>query len=130
MFTPRVRPSIIKRPKIFEVCALCFACGCIINLFLFILTATEEELTYPNYTANVVKVSIVIFLIYFGILREPNGTDEMLGRGLFEILPELEIPMLESEVKRLESNGIDSTELRRKIEELKSIANLPSEQKN
>lgn len=94
---------------------------------MFYSLVKEDELTYVSYTSFVVKASIAIFLIYFGILRESNDIDEMLDRDLFEIMPELEIPIMESEVKRLESHGMNTDELRAKIQKLKKLA---SEKKN
>ncbi|KAJ6220866.1 hypothetical protein RDWZM_006678 [Blomia tropicalis] len=83
---------------------------------------TEDEITYSKHTSLIVKVSIAIFLIYFGVLREPNDIDEILGADLFDVMPELEIPMLENEVKRLEAHGINADELRKKLDSLKQLA--------
>ncbi|KAI2806342.1 U4/U6-U5 snRNP complex subunit lsm8 [Blomia tropicalis] len=83
---------------------------------------TEDEITYSKHTSLIVKVSIAIFLIYFGVLREPNDIDEILGADLFDVMPELEIPMLENEIKRLEAHGINADELRKKLDSLKQLA--------
>lgn len=79
-------------------------------------------MTYVNSTSLIVKSSIIIFLIYFCILRESNDVDALLDRGLFEIVPDLEIPMLESDIRRLESHGVNTDELKKKVEELKALA--------
>lgn len=69
----------------------------------------------------VINLSLAIFLIYFCVLREPNDIDEQLGLGLFDVMPELELPMFESELKRLEAHGMDTSDIKRKLEELKNI---------
>lgn len=79
-------------------------------------------MTYANSTSLIVKSSIIIFLIYFCILREPNDLDALLDRDLFEIVPDLEIPMLESDIRRLESHGVNTDELKKKVDELKALA--------
>ena len=61
-------------------------------------------------------------MIYFCVLREPNDIDEIFSQDLFTSMPELEVPMLEVEVKRLEKQGVDMKEVREKIEKLKSLS--------
>lgn len=112
-----------KQLKVFEVSLLILLKYFIVLSFILIdFIATEDEITYSKHTSLIVKVSIAIFLIYFGVLREPNDIDEILGADLFDVMPELEIPMLENEVKRLEAHGINADELRKKLDSLKQLA--------
>ncbi|KAH7643970.1 hypothetical protein HUG17_6332 [Dermatophagoides farinae] len=81
----------------------------------------NEESTVPPYNNIAIKLSFAIFLIYFLALREPNDIDDLLSRDLFEIVPELEIPMLEADMKRLEQQGINVDDLKQKLNELKRL---------
>lgn len=81
----------------------------------------DGKQSYSEHTSLVLKISLGIFLIYFGILRESNDIDEMLSRDLFEVMPDLEIPMLEADILRLEKQGVDTTELRKKLKEVKLL---------
>lgn len=68
-----------------------------------------------------IYASLIIFLVYFGILREPNDLDDKISRGLFEIKPDLEIPILEMEIQRMAKKGMDVRELRSKVDKLKQL---------
>ena len=70
-----------------------------------------------------VKLSVAITLLYF-VFRESNNIDEKLSRDLFEIMPNLELPFLEVEMKRLESLGVDVNDLRVRIEKLKQLEDI------
>ena len=81
----------------------------------------EEEPTVPFYNDLVIRLSFAIFFIYFILLREPNDIDDLLSRDLFEIVPELEIPMLEADIKRLEQQRVNVDDLKQKLNELKRL---------
>lgn len=67
------------------------------------------------------KISVLIFLAYFAFLREENDLDIKLGRPLFEIMPDLELPMIEADIQRLKRAGVDTTDLQAKVVELRKI---------
>ncbi|OTF75907.1 hypothetical protein BLA29_007411 [Euroglyphus maynei] len=81
----------------------------------------EEESSVPSYNNLVIRLSVAIFLIYFISLREPNDIDELLSRDLFEIVPDLQIPMLEADIKRLEQQKVNVDDLKQKLNELKRL---------
>lgn len=84
---------------------------------------TEEELmeTTPSYERPILTISFIIFFIYFGILRESNDIDEKLGASLFDHMPELELPMIETAIQNYEMRGMDTRELRERFAELKQL---------
>ena len=88
----------------------------------------EEEPTVPFYNDLVIRLSFAIFFIYFILLREPNDIDDLLSRDLFEIVPELEIPMLEADIKRLEQQRVNVDDLKQKLNELKRLENEKKQQ--
>lgn len=67
-----------------------------------------------------VLASLGLFLVYFGYLREPNEIDEVLDKGLFELMPQLEEPMYDVEARRIEAAGGDASFAKKKLEEIKS----------
>ncbi|KAF7492460.1 hypothetical protein SSS_09961 [Sarcoptes scabiei] len=81
----------------------------------------DDNPTVPFYNVHVIYASLIIFLVYFGILREPNDLDDKISRGLFEIKPDLEIPILEMEIQRMAKKGMDVRELRSKVDKLKQL---------
>lgn len=48
------------------------------------IRATPIAPERPYYTPYIVNISLMVFLIYFCILREENDIDEILGRDLYE----------------------------------------------
>lgn len=83
---------------------------------------SQEEIDFhPTYERPILLTSLAIFIIYFGILREPNDIDERLGAGLFDTVPGLEISLIESAIKSHEMLGMDTTELNKRFDELKQL---------
>lgn len=91
------------------------------NFFFFFFIVKPQEPTVPPYNTFIIKSSIAIFLVYFAFLREPNHIDEMLSRDLFEIMPELELTMLELDIKNLEERGMPVDDLKKKLADLKRL---------
>jgi hypothetical protein len=81
----------------------------------------EEIAETPVYERPILLTSFAIFLIYFGILREPNDIDEKLGANLFDTVPELELPLIESAIQNYEMIGLDTTQLKNRFDELKQL---------
>ena len=100
----------------------------ILIFFIYITEIENEESTVPPYNNIAIKLSFAIFLIYFLALREPNDIDDLLSRDLFEIVPELEIPMLEADIKRLEQQRVNVDDLKQKLNELKRLENEKKQQ--
>ncbi|XP_054153078.1 uncharacterized protein LOC128951824 [Oppia nitens] len=73
------------------------------------------------YERPILMISAVIFLIYFAYLREPNDIDEKMGRPLFEVMPQLEVPMIESAIGNAERMGADTKQLMKRLDELKEL---------
>lgn len=48
------------------------------------IRATPIAPEHPYYTPHIVNISVIIFLVYFCILREENDIDAILGRDLYE----------------------------------------------
>ncbi len=83
---------------------------------------SEEEIAEsPVYERPILLASFAIFLIYFAILREPNDIDERLGANLFDTVPELELPLIESAIQNYEMLGLDTTQLKKRFNELKQL---------
>lgn len=110
-----------KASRSFKGLSILSFCVILIYFYIQYLVFQDKELSYSEHTSIIIKISLAIFLIYFGILREPNDIDDMLSRELFEIVPDLEIPMIESEINRLEQRGVDTTNLRQKLEDVKKL---------
>ncbi len=81
----------------------------------------EETAQIPVYERPILLTSFALFLIYFAILREPNDIDEKLGANLFDTVPELELPMIETTIKNYEMLGLDTTQLEKRFNELKQL---------
>ena len=74
----------------------------------------------PWYEPWVVGVSVTVFLVYFCILREENDIDEKLGDPLFKNVPQLEEPTLVAAIEAYKRQGKDSTELQKRLEEIRA----------
>ena len=81
----------------------------------------EEVDETPVYERPIIVISSIIFFLYFGYFREPNDIDRKMGSSLFEIVPGLEIPMIETAISNAELFGNDTVKLKERLNELKNL---------
>lgn len=81
--------------------------------------AEVEEV--PWYERPILVTSAAIFFLYFGYLREPNDIDKKMGSDLFELVPELEVPLIEVAIRDSERLGNDTRQLKQRLAELKAL---------
>ena len=81
----------------------------------------EEVQDIPWYQRPILMTSAAIFFIYFGYLREPNDLDKKLDSDLFELVPHLEVPLIESAIQESERFGNDTRVLKERLAELKAL---------
>ena len=74
----------------------------------------------PWYQPYSVILSIVAFLVYFGILREENDIDQELSKTLYERMPGLEEHQLKESIKFNTEKGKDTTALKARLAELRN----------
>ncbi|KAF2895666.1 hypothetical protein ILUMI_10525 [Ignelater luminosus] len=81
-------------------------------------TATER-LWYEPYVA---LGSIAVFMIYFCILREENDIDKEFDRTLYQRIKGLEEKQLWLALQYNEKHGLDTTEIKNRLEEIQRQA--------
>ncbi|CAG2179270.1 unnamed protein product, partial [Oppiella nova] len=81
----------------------------------------EEVLDTPWYERPILVLTSALFFVYFAYLREPNDMDAKMGRDLFEVMPGLEIPLIESAIAEAQRMGSDTRQLRQRLNELKAL---------
>ena len=77
----------------------------------------EKNRTRPRSQFPIVMSSIVIFMIYFCILREENEIDEMMTRTLDESVPNVIEMTLRHQIAQYENMGLDTNSLKEKLNE-------------
>ncbi|XP_067633430.1 uncharacterized protein [Eurosta solidaginis] len=75
----------------------------------------EEALWFQPY---VISASLTIFLLYFCVLREESDIDRKLEGNLFEHVNGLEEVQLMVNYKYYKDNGLDTTQLEKRLSEL------------
>ena len=80
----------------------------------------QPEISKPEYQSTVVLSSVVIFLIYFCILREENDIDEALSKTLYDRIQGLEEKQLQICIEYNQSQGLSTKELEARLEEIHS----------
>ena len=60
-----------------------------------------------EYEHIIVRVSVVVFMVYFCVLREENDIDASLGNAFYNQLPELELIQLRSKRDKSSSVGAE-----------------------
>eukprot|EP00088_Acartia_fossae_P039000 TRINITY_DN40562_c0_g1_i1.p1 TRINITY_DN40562_c0_g1~~TRINITY_DN40562_c0_g1_i1.p1 ORF type:complete len:188 (-),score=30.04 TRINITY_DN40562_c0_g1_i1:190-723(-) len=76
----------------------------------------------PLYQSIMVPFSVIVFMIYFFILREENDMDDMiLGTSLFDRVEGLEKTQIEVCIAHYEKNGLDTRDLKERLAELQAI---------
>ena len=75
---------------------------------------------YPASQRWVINTSLVLFMIYFFILREENDLDKDLGKSLFDRFPQMERPILENAIVNNERAGQSTDDIRKRLQELDS----------
>jgi hypothetical protein len=76
---------------------------------------------YPPSQRHIINLSVFIFMLYFFVLREENDWDELFDKSLFDTMPQLERPILESSLINAERVGQSTKEIRTRLEELDRI---------
>lgn len=66
----------------------------------------------------IVNLSVVVFMLYFCILREENDIDEQLSGNLYNRVPGLEEANLKLSIEYNESHGLDTIELQKRLDEI------------
>ncbi|XP_071443363.1 uncharacterized protein [Hetaerina americana] len=72
----------------------------------------------PWFEPFVVLTSVTVFMIYFCVLREENDLDIELNKSLYDRLPGLEKKQLELVLSYNESEGLDTTDIRKRLAEI------------
>lgn len=83
----------------------------------------------PNYGDDVwyqpfvITGSLVVFMVYFCILREENDVDEKLSMSLYDRIEGLEEHQLEASIQYNRGHGLSTLELEKRLKELRPTAN-------
>ena len=72
----------------------------------------ERARRQPMSQPFIVIGSVVVFLIYFCVLREPNEIDEMLERPLEQNVPNVKEMTLRHQILQYEQMGLDTRALK------------------
>lgn len=72
----------------------------------------------PRYQAPIVIASVVIFLVYFTILREESDWDEEINKSLYERIPGLEEVQLRQSIQAAAAEGKDTAELQARLRQI------------
>ena len=75
----------------------------------------------PPYQPYSVIISMLAILVYFGMLREENDMDDMLGVSLYERMPGLEEKNIRIAIDYERSLGRSTKELERRLSELEQM---------
>ena len=78
----------------------------------------EHMKKMPPYQPYSVILSVLAILLYFGVLREENDMDELLGLSLYERMPGLEEKNIRIAIDYEKSLGRSTTELERRLVDL------------
>ena len=68
------------------------------------------------------------FSIYFLYLREENDLDDEMGKSIFERVPGLEEQHLIGRIHYFKSQGVDTTELQQRLEEIQLARQIQERQ--
>ena len=60
----------------------------------------------------------MVFLLYFCVFREENDTDELMGKAIWDKVPQLREITLINKIKEGKELGIDVSELDEELKEL------------
>lgn len=77
-----------------------------------------RESNAPWYQVYCVTGSISVFLLYFCVFREENDLDELMGKTLWEKIPQLREQILVQKIKEGKERGADVSDL---VEELREL---------
>lgn len=66
----------------------------------------------------IINLSLVVFMLYFCILREENDIDVQLSGNLYKKVPGLEEANLKLAIEYNESHGLDTIELQKRLDEI------------
>ena len=91
------------------------------DILVVMIGSDEEVLDTPWYERPILVLTSAVFFVYFAYLREPNDMDAKMGRDLFEVMPGLEIPLIESAIAEAQRMGSDTRQLRHRLNELKAL---------
>ncbi|KAK2704972.1 hypothetical protein QYM36_017130 [Artemia franciscana] len=80
----------------------------------------------PWFQTYVVCLSMAVFLTYFLYLREENDVDDFLQRSIYDHVPGLEKPHLETALKYNKQYGLETEAIEKRLEEIDSEANIRS----
>lgn len=85
--------------------------------------SNQRNRQQPKLQPLIVIGSLMIFLIYFGLLREENELDAMISRPLEESVPNIKEFTLRKQISQYDNMGLDANELKQALaEELKKKA--------
>ena len=73
------------------------------------------------YERPILVLSAAIFFLYFAYFREENEMDKKMNSSLFELVPGLEIPLIEQAIRDSQLVGNDTKQLRERLNELKQL---------
>lgn len=72
----------------------------------------------PWFQPYVVNLSVVVFLLYFCVLREENDIDRGLESSLYDHIPGLEQKQLLVNYNYNKENGLSTVEIEKRMQEL------------
>ena len=73
---------------------------------------------WPWYQVHIVRFSVLVFLVYFCMLREENDIDQLLTTSLYDTVPGLEEADLRTAIHRDASLGKDTSALQARLAEI------------
>lgn len=72
----------------------------------------------PKYQNASIFISLSCFCVYFFLLREENDYDQLLDTSLYDRIEGLEKASVLASIRYNEKNGLDTTDLKRKLDTL------------
>ncbi|EAT37986.1 AAEL010090-PA [Aedes aegypti] len=78
----------------------------------------QVKLDMPWFQPYVVNLSVVVFLLYFCVLREENDIDRGLESSLYDHIPGLEQKQLLVNYNYNKENGLSTVEIEKRMQEL------------
>ncbi|XP_014270587.1 uncharacterized protein [Halyomorpha halys] len=87
----------------------------------FTRSGEKEEDEAAWFQPYVVSLSVVIFMVYFCVLREENDIDEKLGTSLYDRIEGLEEAQLRILLRYNLENGKETADIKKRIRELEII---------
>lgn len=78
----------------------------------------------PWFQPYIISLSLVVFLVYFCVLREENDVDRQLERTLYDHIEGLEEKQLEISLAYNQQHGIDTRDIEERLVQLEQEKNV------